>query len=78
VRPIGPDSEVCLVRILDFPLWLRAHFFNFLLLSLLIRSGLDQALQELGRHRLAHEFHVAVHRLGQLRVHFVRDSHDIG
>jgi hypothetical protein len=27
---------------LDYPLWLRAaHFFNFLLLSLLIRSGLE-------------------------------------
>ena len=27
---------------LDFPLWLRAaHFFNFLLLSLLIRSGFE-------------------------------------
>jgi hypothetical protein len=34
--------ECVLVRILDFPLWLRAaHFFNFLLLSLLIRSGLE-------------------------------------
>ena len=30
------------MKILDFPLWLRAaHFFNFLLLSLLIRSGLE-------------------------------------
>jgi len=30
------------VQILDFPLWLRAaHFFNFLLLSLLIRSGFE-------------------------------------
>ena len=30
------------MRILDFPLWLRAaHFFNFLLLSLLIRSGFE-------------------------------------
>jgi sulfoxide reductase catalytic subunit YedY len=30
------------VRALDFPLWLRAtHFFNFLLLSLLVRSGLE-------------------------------------
>jgi len=30
------------VKILDFPLWLRAaHFFNFLLLSLLIRSGFE-------------------------------------
>ena len=30
------------MRILDFPLWLRAaHFFNFLLLSLLVRSGLE-------------------------------------
>jgi hypothetical protein len=30
------------VKTLDFPLWLRAaHFFNFLLLSLLIRSGLE-------------------------------------
>jgi hypothetical protein len=28
--------------LLDYPLWLRAtHFFNFLLLSLLIRSGLE-------------------------------------
>src|SRR5206468_128163 len=27
---------------LDYPLWLRAtHFFNFLLLSLLVRSGLE-------------------------------------
>ena len=27
---------------LDYPLWLRAaHFFNFLLLSLLVRSGFD-------------------------------------
>jgi sulfoxide reductase catalytic subunit YedY len=30
------------VKILDFPLWLRAaHFFNFLFLSLLVRSGLE-------------------------------------
>jgi len=30
------------VRVLDFPLWLRAaHFFNFLLLSLLVRSGIE-------------------------------------
>src|SRR5579859_7899217 len=28
--------------LLDYPLWLRAaHFFNFLLLSLLVRSGLE-------------------------------------
>ncbi len=30
------------MRVLDFPLWLRAaHFFNFLFLSLLVRSGLE-------------------------------------
>jgi methionine sulfoxide reductase catalytic subunit len=30
------------VRVLDFPLWLRAaHVFNFLFLSLLVRSGLE-------------------------------------
>ena len=30
------------MKVLDFPLWLRAaHFFNFLLLSLLVRSGLE-------------------------------------
>ena len=30
------------VKVLDFPLWLRAaHFFNFLFLSLLVRSGLE-------------------------------------
>lgn len=30
------------MKILDFPLWLRAsHFFNFLFLSLLVRSGLE-------------------------------------
>jgi methionine sulfoxide reductase catalytic subunit len=30
------------VKALDFPLWLRAaHFFNFLFLSLLVRSGLE-------------------------------------
>jgi DMSO/TMAO reductase YedYZ molybdopterin-dependent catalytic subunit/thiosulfate reductase cytochrome b subunit len=30
------------VKVLDFPIWLRAaHFFNFLFLSLLIRSGLE-------------------------------------
>jgi hypothetical protein len=27
--------------------------------------------------RLEHEFHVAVHRLRQLRIHLLRDSHDI-
>lgn len=25
-----------------------------------------------------HDFHVAVHRLCQLRIHFIRDSHNIG
>jgi sulfoxide reductase catalytic subunit YedY len=30
------------VKVLDFPLWLRAtHFFNFLFVSLLVRSGLE-------------------------------------
>lgn len=30
------------MKVLDFPLWLRAaHFFNFLFLSLLVRSGLE-------------------------------------
>lgn len=30
------------MRVLDFPLWLRAaHFFNFLFLSLLVRSGIE-------------------------------------
>jgi sulfoxide reductase catalytic subunit YedY len=34
--------ERFLVKVLDFLLWLRAaHFFNFLLLSLLIRSGIE-------------------------------------
>jgi hypothetical protein len=30
-------------------------------------------VRKLGRHRLVHEFHIAVHRLGQLRIHLVRD-----
>jgi hypothetical protein len=32
----------------------------------------------LGCRRLPHEFHVAVHRLSQLRIHLVRDSHHVG
>jgi len=37
----GPRREIIMTN-LDFPLWLRAtHFFNFLLLSLLVRSGLE-------------------------------------
>ena len=39
---VETDQESVSVTILDFPLWLRAtHFFNFLFLSLLVRSGLE-------------------------------------
>jgi len=35
------------------------------------------AVDQLRSRHLLHDFHVAVHRLCQLRIHFVRDSHNI-
>src|SRR4030095_397346 len=38
----APNRGRLQVKVLDFPLWLRAaHFFNFLFLSFLVRSGIE-------------------------------------
>ena len=59
----------------------RFHFapvIKIIVFSLQRTTLTHYKVRKLGRHRLGHEFHVAVHRLGQLRIHLVRNGHDIG
>jgi hypothetical protein len=43
-----------------------------------VESVAKSPMQDLRRRCLPHGVHVAVHRLSQLRIHLVRNGHDIG